>query len=631
MKIFIYKNLIENQVITDHNKKLANANSLHQHLEYLHDFYNIFKNLETKNPDEADYFFIPLFLTGWQFANHDPEELINSCKYINRGRHLLMATGDFGQRKESIYEMNVNTNPIRAYANKYLWLDDRFELILLESVKHNYRNDIAFMPYPTRKIDHKDVERDILISFMGKITQPFLPEINIRNKKFEEFKNFVKETSCFLIGTNEEIKAKLSKDVTPDELMSRSVFTLCPPGYGRWTFRFIEALNNGSIPILLCDDYELPFSDYINWRRYCVILNESDLFDVQRIISEMSITDIYEKLQNIKKDSFLFKKDYSIGKVVDSLSTNTNKRFENKTPKEVAIYNMRSPSEMEIICIDITNKCDLACSNCTRLLENQDEFWEMSEDNFRNALRSLKNFKGIIAMIGGNPCMHTKFKELCNIFKEEIPNQLQRGLWTNNVFKYTDLVEETFGGLNLNTHNMVRSVDKLKSIYENMVLKGGFNGGLYLENSEHAPILTAVKDLYSEKEMWEKISGCDINREWSATIVENKGKLRAYFCEVAASFDLARNEDNGLEVVEDWWNRPISDFSNQIEKFCPGCGVPARIKGHFDYENTDTYSISNQDIAIKSANSKKRKIIFMQTEKLQNLTHKVTKYSSNSK
>jgi len=292
---------------------------------------------------------------------------------------------------------------------------------------------------------------------------------------------------------------------------------------------------------------------------------------------------------------------------------------------------MRSPSEMEIICIDITNKCDLACSNCTRLLENQDEFWEMSEDNFRSALRSLKNFRGIIAMIGGNPCMHTKFRELCNIFKEEIPNQLQRGLWTNNVFKYTDLVEEVFGGLNLNTHNMVRSVDKLKSIYENMVLKGGFNGGLYLENSVHAPILTAVKDLYSEKEMWEKISGCDINREWSATIVENKGNLRAYFCEVAASFDLARNEDNGIEVVEDWWNRRISDFSNQIEKFCPGCGVPARIQGHFDYENTDTYSISNQDIAIKSANQKKRKVIFMQTEKFQHLTHKVTKYSSNSK
>jgi hypothetical protein len=247
----------------------------------------------------------------------------------------------------------------------------------------------------------------------------------------------------------------------------------------------------------------------------------------------------------------------------------------------------------------------------------------MTPENFRLALRSLKDFKGIIAMIGGNPCVHTKFEELCQIFVEEIPNQFQRGLWTNNYFKHREVIEKTFGALNLNPHNEERANEKLKDLHDVMVSKRGFNGGFYVGNSHHAPLLTAVKDLYPEKDMWEKIAGCDVNREWSASIVQNKGELRAYFCEVAASFDLARGTDNGHSVVEGWWKRPIKDFSGQIKHFCTGCGVPARLRGSMDNEEIDTYTKSNADLAMKSQ-VKGRKIQLLETEKA--LEHKVTEY-----
>ena len=110
-----------------------------------------------------------------------------------------------------------------------------------------------------------------------------------------------------------------------------------------------------------------------------------------------------------------------------------------------AISRMRSPRDMHIICVDVTNKCDLHCSNCTRLLKNQTELWDMTPDNFRLALRSLKGFTGVIAMIGGNPCISKHFPDLCRIFAEEIPNKRQRGLWSNNVFEYQELIRDTFG------------------------------------------------------------------------------------------------------------------------------------------------------------------------------------------
>ncbi len=250
-----------------------------------------------------------------------------------------------------------------------------------------------------------------------------------------------------------------------------------------------------------------------------------------------------------------------------------------------AIATMRSPKDMHIICVDVTNRCDLRCSNCTRLLVNQDHHWDMTPDNFRTALRSLRGFTGVIAMIGGNPCLNKYFNELCAIFVEEIPVKRQRGLWSNNVFKYQELIRDTFGFFNLNPHNDERCIDSLKKLRD--VIPGiSFHEG----NSTHAPLLTAVRDVIpNETAMWDAIAGYDINRNWSASIVQNNGELRAYFCEVAASFDLARHGDHGVPVTEGWWQRSIVDYADQVKRFCPGCGVPARLKGHLDTDETEEY------------------------------------------
>ena len=68
MKVFIYHVFLNDQNLLNYNTRFADLNRLHQHLDYLYDTYDHLKKFETKNPDEADYFFAPLFLTGWQFV-----------------------------------------------------------------------------------------------------------------------------------------------------------------------------------------------------------------------------------------------------------------------------------------------------------------------------------------------------------------------------------------------------------------------------------------------------------------------------------------------------------------------------------------------------------------------------------
>jgi hypothetical protein len=286
-----------------------------------------------------------------------------------------------------------------------------------------------------------------------------------------------------------------------------------------------------------------------------------------------------------------------------------------------ALAKMRSPYQMGIIHIDITNKCDLACSNCMRLLENQSSFWDMTLDNFRLAVRSLQGYPGMISVMGGNPVMHPKFEDICNILVQEVPNKSQRGLFTNNVFKYAELAAETFGAGNLNPHNDargVKSIEELKSI--------GWDGWHHSGFSSHSPVLTAVKDLYGEAEMWDRISKCEFNQYWSAAIIQNKGNLRAYFCEVAAAFDLARGTDHGIPVEPGWWRRNISEFDEQVAHFCPGCGIPAKLQGHMDFLETDTYTVSNADIA-RQTKDKRRKVIELDTSQaVVSIKRKVIQY-----
>ena len=621
MKVYIYRKFLNLPRMEAFEAQVSKEHRLGQHLTYLRDFIEHFKSIETENPDEADFYFVPIFLLGFQFRNLDPIFLIEHCEYLERGRHLLLATGDFGQRKRSPWESEAAD---RAYKDTYPWLDERFHLIALESTTESAETDVGFLPYISDLSPdlQRNASREFLISFVGATSYyPRLPRDHIRGGRMLELAR--RFPGRCLIGTDAEINAHTGLQASARDYIAASVFTLCPAGYGRWSFRLMESLLLGSIPVVLSNGYVLPFSESIDWSRYVYRFDESELERVIPALEAEPVSRVHEKLKNIRQDRALFERSSVLRMTIDSMKSTTRRASPTDRHFQKAIQRMRSPRDMGIICIDVTNKCDLHCSNCTRLLANQEHLWDMTPENFRLALRSLSDYPGTIAMIGGNPCMHPQFEELCRIFVQEIPNKAQRGLWSNHIFKHHDLVKETFGGFNLNPHGVERGIQSLKRLHDEVKL-----GNYYEGQSKHAPLLTAVRDLYPEEQMWKRISECDINREWSASIVEVRGELRAYFCEVAASFDLARDGSHGAPVEPGWWKKSILDYAAQVKKFCPGCGVPARLSGHFDCEEIDTFSESNRDLAEKSTQKKKRKVIFVKSvEDAGVLAHKVTHYT----
>lgn len=248
---------------------------------------------------------------------------------------------------------------------------------------------------------------------------------------------------------------------------------------------------------------------------------------------------------------------------------------------------MKAPTDKtnDTIQVLVTRACDLFwCSNCTQMLPFRKDSVHMSVDVFREAVASLVDWPGIVGVFGGNPCVHPRFPDLCEIIADLIPPH-RRGLWTNNLMGYGEIAARTFdrGRLNLNPHGDADATRELNKWFPGRVKSGGDT-----KASWHSPVLMNYQDLGMSKAKWVAArERCDINTHWSAAIMERDGRPYAYFCEVAGAIDGVTGENHGVPVEPGWWAWKMNRFGHQVKGCCDaGCGVPLRGLGHKDLDNT---------------------------------------------
>ena len=227
---------------------------------------------------------------------------------------------------------------------------------------------------------------------------------------------------------------------------------------------------------------------------------------------------------------------------------------------------MRPILDMDTIQIEITNACVQQCSNCTRLVGHSKKPFFMDVDFFKKALDSLENFPKMIGIMGGEPLLHPDFEQISRYLHSKFPKE-NCGLWSTlpkSKKHYAPLIVEVFGNVLLNDHSM---------------------DGLY-----HAPVLVSGKEcIRDDFAMWYYIDHCWIQNSWSASITP-KG---AFFCEVAAAFDMVFDGAGGWPVELDWWKRNPKDYTVQMERYCVKCGVPYPLKARNDSDGIDDISYTN--------------------------------------
>lgn len=91
-------------------------------------------------------------------------------------------------------------------------------------------------------------------------------------------------------GKDEDVKVSeyLPRGVSYIDTMRRSKFCLCPSGYEVASPRVAEAIYLECVPVVIGDDYVLPFSDVLNWRAFSVQVAVADIPDLKRILAGVS-------------------------------------------------------------------------------------------------------------------------------------------------------------------------------------------------------------------------------------------------------------------------------------------------------------------------------------------------------
>lgn len=103
-------------------------------------------------------------------------------------------------------------------------------------------------------------------------------------------------------------------------LLYNSKFAILPRGTGyALSYRFIECMNLGCIPVIISDNYQLPFSNIIDYNTFTVIILEKDILDIKQILleREKDINDIEYLYNNMIK---IYQQYFSSSKVMLDLA-----------------------------------------------------------------------------------------------------------------------------------------------------------------------------------------------------------------------------------------------------------------------------------------------------------------------
>lgn len=269
---------------------------------------------------------------------------------------------------------------------------------------------------------------------------------------------------------------------------------------------------------------------------------------------------------------------------------------------------MKAPKDQWTIQIDVTNACVRGCANCTRFCGLHKKPFFMDYDYFCKAVDTLVDHPGLIGIMGGEPTLHPKFKEMCEYLHSKVdPDvrvkegskkyptdsfiEMQRrfeldeyeiheyadgprpiirgaGLWTSMTklyLKNLEVIQDTFNFQNLNDHNNV---------------------------SFHQPVLITRNDMGIDDNTWEKLKNhCWINQEWSGSVTP-KG---CFFCEVAGALDILYDGPGGLPLEEGWWKKDISAYKDQFH-WCELCGVPLKTFARDAREEVSDISKANYEL-----------------------------------
>jgi hypothetical protein len=80
------------------------------------------------------------------------------------------------------------------------------------------------------------------------------------------------------------------------DILYNSVFALSPRGFGPASFRMYEAIQMQCVPIYISDEFWLPFTDYIEWDKMCLLIQGDEIETIPERVDTLLESGEYQKM-----------------------------------------------------------------------------------------------------------------------------------------------------------------------------------------------------------------------------------------------------------------------------------------------------------------------------------------------
>lgn len=243
--------------------------------ERAYSFFSSQKNLE------SDYIYIPIQWTSWHINPYgeygqNTQPLIDFCgqvseKYPNE-KFFTIVQYDGGTL--------VPINNCRIFASS----GDFSSPLGVNSI---------YEPIPLLCDPHRGSPkqvREYKVGYVGRDTHPLRVRMNRVLSHLPQYK----------ISVNLDYnRTEVFRDV-----LYNSVFALCPRGFGPASFRMYEAIQMQCIPIYISDQFWLPFVEYIEWDKMCLLVDGSEIDTIPRRVDAILESGEYQNMINYGQEIY---------------------------------------------------------------------------------------------------------------------------------------------------------------------------------------------------------------------------------------------------------------------------------------------------------------------------------------
>jgi hypothetical protein len=182
------------------------------------------------------------------------------------------------QNQNPIKQINGENNPIKKTDSNKFYTKNHINIPLLSSVHKSSKNV------------NWSGKRRLLASFIG--------DINVHPIR-KQMKEVLSKNRIII----DHGRYKQAADVSRfEDCMKNSTFALCPRGYGNTSFRLVEAMQYGAIPVYISDVFTLPFNDVIDWNSIAVLIKPEQFPRAHSILKDIESDEekVNSYRQNIK-------------------------------------------------------------------------------------------------------------------------------------------------------------------------------------------------------------------------------------------------------------------------------------------------------------------------------------------